>query len=142
MTIDEKNTIIQMRRAGKSMTEIAAATGISRNTVKSFCSRQGLTGAAETMPDITIPDTPAQTVCRFCGKPITQTVGKREKKFCSDSCRTRWWNAHLGENKRDGMEEYVCPNCDTTFFAYPNRKRKYCSHACYIEARFGGAVCD
>ena len=44
--------------------------------------------------------------------------------------------------KRKAMYEYTCPTCGSTFYAYGNRSRKYCSHECYIAARFGGAVCD
>ena len=35
----------------------------------------------------------------------------------------------------------TCPSCGSTFYAYGNRNRKYCSHECYVEARFGGAAC-
>jgi len=67
-----------------------------------------------------------------------QTEGRKEKKFCSDRCRNKWWNSHLSEVKRKAMYEYTCPNCKKTFMAYGNRNRKYCSHECYINDRFGG----
>ncbi len=35
-------------------------------------------------------------------------------------------------------DEYRCPRCGSTFRAYRNRNRKYCSHECYIADRFGG----
>ena len=53
----------------------------------------------------------------------------------------RWWNSHLHLVKRKAMYDFVCPTCGKSFSAYGNRNRKYCSHECYIEARFGGATC-
>lgn len=32
----------------------------------------------------------------------------------------------------------VCPVCKKPFTVYGNANRKYCSHECYIEDRFGG----
>jgi len=63
--------------------------------------------------------------------------GRKHKRFCSDLCRNRWWNSHLDLVKRKAHYEYVCPACKTAFSVYGNANRKYCSHACYIRARFG-----
>lgn len=48
--------------------------------------------------------------CLFCGKPVEQTEGRREKKFCNDSCRQKKWQkdqqvlrAHI---KEFGMEQF------------------------------------
>ena len=35
-------------------------------------------------------------------------------------------------------ESSICPVCKKTFTVYGNANRKYCSHECYIEDRFGG----
>ena len=32
--------------------------------------------------------------CPQCGALLTQTTGRKRVKFCSDNCRTAWWNAH------------------------------------------------
>lgn len=32
--------------------------------------------------------------CEFCGKPTPQVEGRRAKKFCSDSCRQKNWQAN------------------------------------------------
>ena len=138
MTADEKNAIIKLRKAGRSLTEIADETGVSRNTVKSFCRRQGLTAST----DAPITDAPLEKACRFCGKPMAVYPGRKEKKFCSDACRNKYWNTHLGETRRAAMLEHTCPACGKTFYAYGIRNRKYCSHECYVAARFGGAVCE
>ena len=44
MTPEEKSSLSAMRKAGRSYTEIAAELGISKNTIKTFCRRNGLTG--------------------------------------------------------------------------------------------------
>ena len=142
MTADEKNTIIKLRKAGKSLTQIAEETGILRNTVKTFCRRQGLTGDVESMPDVAVTDKPWEKPCQYCGKPMTIYPGRKEKKFCSDSCRSKYWNEHIGEVRRAAMLEHTCPTCGKTFYAYGIRNRKYCSHDCYVEGRFGGVVCE
>ena len=74
MTADEKNAIIKLRKAGRSLTEIADETGVSRNTVKSFCRRQGLTGDTEAP----ITDAAQERFCRFCGKPMAVYPGRKE----------------------------------------------------------------
>lgn len=45
MTNEEKDQIIQMRKNGVSCTKIGRALGLSENTVKTFCRRNGLIGA-------------------------------------------------------------------------------------------------
>ena len=134
MTTEEKQEISRLRKAGAGYTRIANELGINVNTVKTFCRRNGLTGdMPEQLPGIT------EQPCRQCGRPVVQYPGRREKKFCSDVCRNRWWNGHLGEAERENMATHPCPVCGSEFHAYGSRNRKYCSHACYIRARFGGA---
>lgn len=135
MTTEERNKIVRMRKTGIGYATIAQELGLSKNTVKTFCRRNGLTSAerAESGPE--------QHICPQCGAYVEQTPGRKAKKFCSDICRNKWWNTHLGEVKREAMYEYACPTCGKTFYAYGNRHRKYCSHQCYITGRFGGGRC-
>ena len=76
--------------------------------------------------------------CVYCGKPVVQAKGRKEKKFCSDQCRAHWWNRHKttvpGKNRISG----ICPTCGNEFFTYIASTRKYCSHECYIAGRFYG----
>ena len=72
------NLISQMRLEGKKSTEIATALGISVNTVKSHIRRH--------------PEVINAVLCLNCGKAVPQTPGRKHKKFCSDKCRTTWWN--------------------------------------------------
>ena len=139
MTTVQKNEGIRMRKSGLGYTKIAEELGISKNTVKSFCRRNRLAGEAAAVASA---DTQEVKYCLHCGRQVMQNPGRKEKKFCSDLCRNRYWNSHLDQVQRKAMYEYTCPTCGAVFHAYGNRNRKYCSHKCYIEARFGGAACE
>ena len=78
--------------------------------------------------------------CLCCGTPVAQNAGRKEKKFCSDKCRNKWWNAHLDKVDRRVIREVTCAGCGKTFSVYGQAARKYCSHACYIRHRFGGGA--
>ena len=133
MTGEERTTIIGYRKDGYGYKKISQLTGISENTIKTFCKRNGL---GNSVADIAPPN--GETICKCCGAHITQFPGRKSKKFCSDSCRNRWWNAHLDMVKRKAVYEFTCPACGKSFTAYGNAHRKYCCHACYIADRFGG----
>lgn len=60
----------------------------------------------------------------------------KEKIFCSDNCRMKWWNSHQELVNRKAEYVFVCRNCGKLFTAYGNKERKYCSHSCYIEHRY------
>ena len=138
MTPDEKSRLTALRKAGRSYTEIADVLGISKNTVKTFCRRNGLSPEVEIIPEEIVSVSTTDRFCPHCGKPVIQTQGRKEKKFCSDVCRTRWWNSHLSLVNRKAVYEFSCPTCGSAFTAYGNRHRKYCCHECYIADRFGG----
>ena len=138
MTPDEKSRLSTMRKAGRSYTEIADALGISKNTIKTFCRRNGLTPEVENAPVEIVPVSTTDRLCPHCGKPVIQPQGRKEKKFCSDTCRNRWWNSHMDLVNRKAIYTYTCPTCGIAFTAYGNNHRKYCCHECYIADRFGG----
>ena len=127
MTDEQKQKLILLRRSGDGYGQIAAALGISINTVKSFCRRHGL--AAEVKG----------SGCEQCGKAVSQNPGRKRKRFCCDACRNRWWNLHLELVKRKAMYTFTCPGCGKEFSIYGNSHRKFCCHECYIAYRFGGA---
>ena len=139
MTLDDKTRLIEMRANGHSYTEIAEALGIPRNTIKTFCRRNGMTSEQTDKKPIETERRETEILCQNCGKPVTQNPGRKLKKFCSATCRTHWWNTHMDLVNRKAMYDYTCPTCGTTFTAYGNAHRKYCCHECYIEDRFGGA---
>lgn len=131
MTEMQKQQIKGYRDCGYGYKKIGQLMGISENTVKTYCKRNGLGGVAAK---------PAKEccICKSCGKPIVQVPGRKQKKFCSDRCRNQWWNSHLDLVNRKAHYNFICPCCKRPFTAYGNANRKYCSHECYIEDRFGG----
>ena len=132
MTEREKSQIKELRTQGLGYKKIAERLGVSENTIKSFCKRNGFGGAMGNQ------STKETDTCLYCGAAIKQTPGKKQKKFCSDKCRWGWWNQNLDKVKRKAIYTFECPNCKKQFTSYGNAKRKYCSHQCYIESRFGG----
>jgi hypothetical protein len=131
MTDEQRIQIINLRDAGKGYKKIAQITGLSENTVKSFCQRRRIGGVA-------LQRTADESVCQCCGKTVMQNPGRKQKKFCSDRCRMKWWNTHLDQVQRKANYDFICPVCKKSFTVYGNANRKYCSHDCYIEDRFGG----
>ena len=131
MTVAEKNYIIRYRQMGKSCTEIARALVLSVNTVKSFCQRSGIAPIGQATGT-----SPEETLCLCCGEKIKLQPHRKPKRFCSDACRLRWWHAHRDMEK--SAVDRRCLSCGRAFRS--SREQKYCSHACYIEARFGGST--
>lgn len=134
MTDEQRRQIAILREEGNGYKRIAQALGLSENTVKSFCKRKNMGGVAA----IIQVERPPEDRCQCCGKSITQSPGRKKKKFCSDRCRMKWWNSHLDQVKRKANYDYVCPCCKKPFTVYGNANRKYCSLECYFEDRYGG----
>ena len=133
MTPEEKQQVAKLRTAGFGYKKIAQATGLSVNTIRSYCARTLLA------PDPEAPENQATvSTCEVCGRKIIQEPHRKKKRFCSDHCRMNWWNEHLDQVKRKANYEFVCPTCKKTFTAYGNKNRKYCSLDCYFEDRYGG----
>ena len=121
MTQIQQERILELQDAGLGYKKIAAELGISVNTVKSFCQRQRLK-----MYD---------AFCLQCGNPIQQPPRVRKKKFCSDKCRSMWWNRHPELLQRRTMQHLTCVWCGRAFERYGKPKQQYCSRACYADAR-------
>ena len=125
----QEEKIIQMRNNGQSYAQIEKATGVSVNTIKSFCRRNNLKGNSN-----------LYTVrCKNCSAPIRNQPKVKPKKFCSAQCRVAWWNSHLDEVSKKAVYSFTCKHCGKPFIAYGNNHRKYCSRACYLDDRFGKA---
>ena len=132
MTDNQKSAVTDYRRNGLGYKKISQLTGVSENTIKTHCKRNGLGGIASPA----IAD--GRDKCKCCGATIIQMPGRKPRKFCNDRCRAGFWNAHLDLVNRKAYYEYTCPACGKAFTAYGNARRKYCCHECYIDARFGG----
>ena len=125
MTNGEKVQIVQMRKRGLGYAEIARSLGMSVNTVKSDCQRNGLKPPAKNTVQ-------PGDVCRQCGSTLHRTPGRKRKQFCSDACRLRWWHEHRYMSKT--ARSAKCAACGRAFRT--DRGQRDCSHACYIHMRF------
>ncbi len=135
MTSEQAEKIRDMREDGLGCARIGQMLGISKNTVSSFCRSNGL--KAGDLKEAKKRAENGEHYCRCCGKPVEQNPGRKEKMFCSDACRMKWWNRHLYKVNRKAYYEFTCKYCGKTFTAYGNANRKYCCHECYIADRYG-----
>lgn len=133
MTEEQKDKIIQFRKQGFGYSDISRELDISKDTIKSFCRRNGLVPSCEKYFD-------DKDKCRECGKPLIQQEKRKRRIFCSKVCREKWWTKHADRINRKAVYTFTCAGCGKSFTAYGNSKRKYCSHNCYITDRFGGDV--
>ena len=117
MTDEQRVQIINLREAGNGYKKIGQLLDLSENTVKSFCQRRNLGG-------VVVQTAAGVSVCKCCGKAVPQTAGRKEKKFCSDRCRMKWWNSHLDQVQRKANYDFVCPVCKKPFTVYGNANRK------------------
>lgn len=134
MTNEQQEKIRRFRLNGIGYAKVANELSLSKETVKSFCRRNGLAGRAE---DILAEQKEEEGVlCRNCGKPLEQIPGKKIRKFCSKQCRETWWKKNPEKIRKRTVYKYTCANCGREFEVYGNAHRKYCTHDCYIADRF------
>lgn len=126
MTDKQKIRVIEMRHRNIGYLRISQELQLSVNTVKTFCHRNGLGGRASDN---------CKYFCRQCGIAVSQNPGRKEKKFCSDTCRMLWWNSHQETVNRCAYYEFTCIYCGKAFQSYGNSHRKYCSRSCANTAR-------
>ena len=123
MTKDEKLRIIELREKGYGYKAISKELGLSLGSVRHFisngCSIEGLNS----------------NKCKCCGKQLIQIPKKKRRIFCSNECKTKWWNKHHEEITKKTMHEFVCPTCGISFQVYGIKNRKYCSLGCYWQAK-------
>mgnify|MGYP002624072193 CR=1 FL=1 len=142
MTEKQKDRILSLRKSGKSYAVIAESLGLSKDAVKSFCRRNTVSSSpSNTMIPVVYSNTAA--VCRNCGAPIIQPEHVRKKCFCSADCRKAWWKENPSPQSLSNKNQRTCECCGTIFAVYGKTKRRYCSHSCYITARFRkGDACE
>lgn len=132
MTENQKTRILEMRRLGCTYRHIAATLSLPEGTVKTCCLR----AAKKSL--LTTPREPATCTCKQCGKEIIQVAKRKKRIFCTDACRQKWWGSHLFliDPGSKAHHHHTCSYCHKSFTAYGNPKRKFCSHDCYIKARY------
>ena len=134
MTEKEKSKIERMRREGLPYARIAENLNLSINTVKSHCKRNNILKGNSSAQE--------SGGCVQCGKTLVQKAKVKRRRFCCAQCRVKWWNSHPEAVNRKAIYSSRCAFCGLDFTAYGNNHRKYCSHPCYIKARFGGQSDD
>ena len=88
MSKHTQKEIERMRMDGYGPTRIAHELDLSINTVKSHIRRH--------------PGMKNAVFCLQCGRGVPQTPGRKQKKFCSNTCRSRYWNYQYRKGGRDG----------------------------------------
>lgn len=114
----------QFKLQGLTYRDISNKTGLPVGTIKSIWSRSNEVNFST-------------STCRFCGFEISSKKGKKAKIFCSDKCRMAWWNSHRHLVNRKTVFRFTCNGCGKEFTSNSHKVRKYCSHACYLEGRYG-----
>ncbi len=126
MTNEQKKQIMVLRRQGYGYSKIAQMLSISENTIKSYCRRN----------DLSLEALNNTAACKQCGKLIIIKEKCKPRQFCSDRCRVAWWSSHEHKSHAKTTYHFVCEKCGLHFESNGNKSRKYCSHKCYIAARF------
>ncbi len=133
MTDNQKEAIVKLRHQGHGYATIGNAIGLSKDSVKAYCRAHDLAG------NLTGNNARIKLVtdkCLNCGVQFVKISKTPMKKFCCTQCRQAWWNAHREQRPQKATYHFICVACGKKFTAYGNNNRKYCSHQCYIAARF------
>ena len=140
MTPAQKETVYKLRLQGLGYKAVARELLLSVDAVKSYCKRHHLNGPPEAVQRNVQVIEEQRGLCPHCKQPIRQKKRGRSKRFCCDDCRYAWWKAHpeISSKNETALYPYTCEHCGKKFTIYGNKNRKYCSHACYIKARFWG----
>ena len=125
LTDEDKKIISMYTRQGLGYRRIAKLTGFNLGSIKSLLYRHSKDPFYY----------PPKDCCLQCGIPVSQTPHKRERKFCSDECRMKWWKEHRVEINKKAFYKFTCKQCGKEFEAYGNSHRLYCSRECFAEAR-------
>ncbi|AVP55283.1 hypothetical protein K144313037_17600 [Clostridium tetani] len=133
MTDEQKERIKHMRQQGIGYKKIANEIGLSRDSVRGYCRRNGLDGLGEEIAmqhKILMQEEFIYVLCLQCGKEIKQNATGRKRKYCSMECKRVWDKAH---RKAFDLE---CAYCVKKFKSLGIKHLKYCSRDCYIKDRF------
>ena len=97
MTNEQRQKIKILRYQGVGYGKIAKATGLSRDSVRNYCIREGLNGyASELVTEYrkVMKEEMLFVVCLNCGMKLEQNSCGRKRKYCSLSCKRKWENDH------------------------------------------------
>ncbi len=123
MSENNKSRILLMREQQCSYGSIAKELGIPINTVKSCIHRARKEQNGKGRQEIS-----SYRQCKQCGRALKKTEHHKARLFCSDRCRSIWWNANRDLSIRPAAHQQVCKFCGSSFFTYHG---KFCSRACF-----------
>ena len=86
MTDEQRQKIKMLRYQGVGYAKIAKSIGLSRDSVRNYCAREGLKGyASELVVEFrkVMKEEMAFVVCLHCGTKLEQADRGRKKKYCS-----------------------------------------------------------
>lgn len=86
----QERQIRNLRMNGIGYRAIGAAVGLSRDIVRNYCRKHQLAGLGAVLTFNAEEQTGIR--CRSCGRVLVQKPHGRKRKFCSDKCRSDWWN--------------------------------------------------
>ena len=147
--LPEREKVRELRMREMGCAEIAGRLGIPEGTVILHCLKLGLpaTGPCRRIP---LPKEdaawlryhrrePKYANCPVCGKKIIQPLIGRPKKFCSRTCKNKFWNDRWRAEKEKHGRRAVCENCGEIFYAVNEGKKpqRFCCQDCYFEFRYG-----
>lgn len=133
MTDEQRQQIKMLRYQGYGYKQIASEVGLSRDSVRGYCIRNGLhgfgTSLAKEYKQVMQKDF-LFILCLNCGAQIEQNQSGPKKKYCSMNCKREWEKVH--------RKTYIftCEYCGKDFKALGTKARKYCDHTCYTRDRF------
>ncbi|NLI63961.1 MAG: RNA polymerase subunit sigma-24 [Bacteroidales bacterium] len=133
MNDEQRQRIKILRFQGLGYKQIAKETGLSRDSVRGYCKRNGLDGYGNELFEEykkTIEREFVNILCLNCGAELEQNKVGRKRKYCSKSCKNEWDNTHRKEYK------FICEYCGREFKSLGTSKRKYCDNDCYTRDRF------
>ena len=129
----QKELVSSLHSTGLGYKAIAGRLGISRDTVRSYLRyhKDEFTTAAAPCGSEEAP-----TLCFYCGAPLKHMDHRKQKHFCSDTCRVRYWTLHITEKSK---YKGLCLNCGRPFGS-THKGRLFCSRQCYFLYRFHGGI--
>lgn len=134
MTDEQRQRIKILRFQGLGYKRIAKETGLSRDSIRGYCKRNGLDGyGTELLEEYrkVMGEEFLHILCLNCGVEIEQNKGVgAKKKYCSKKCKEKWNNVHRKEYK------FICEYCGKEFKGLGTDKRRYCDKGCYTRDRF------
>lgn len=99
----DREQVRRLRMGGMKCGQIARETGLTEERVKNFCRELGLPeqGSCRLKElseeeaawiEAGMQGAPANRLCPHCGFAVMQPRRGRQRRFCSDACRSAYWN--------------------------------------------------